>query len=160
MSEKEKKSLDEITFKVSRQADGWYLAAPLHDRIGGATEASDYETLKEKVPEFVRGSLRDEFHREAGLSPNPQIRLIYTEFLCNNPAVEKILVRGYFEQGSGYGVHDDLYFQFDLHHRSFDALREMLLKVIQQQGYHNQHIEFHLEEVIRSDARYESRRSA
>lgn len=83
--------MDELTFKIEKQRDGWYLASPRHEKLGGATEAPDYAALKERVREFVRASLSDGFYNKVGLSANPSIRLIYFEPLYKNPAAEKML---------------------------------------------------------------------
>ncbi len=139
--------MKELVFKVRKQEDGWYLASPVHEKIGGATEAQDYKTLKEKVKEFTQLLLSNGFYKEANLPENPQIRLIYSELLFENPEARKILITGNTENGA-YRARTNAYVNLDLTNQDLDALREQTVREIQQQGHHDKHVEFKLEEVL------------
>lgn len=139
--------MDEIIFKVRKQEDGWYLASPVHKKIGGATEAKDYKTLKEKVKESLHLVLSNGFHKEANLPKNPQIRLIYSELLFNNPKAEEIIIVGNSE-GTEYRATSDKYINIDLKHRDLEELKKMISQEVKYHGHHNKHVKFRLEEVI------------
>ncbi|MEK6951140.1 MAG: hypothetical protein AABX13_05450 [Nanoarchaeota archaeon] len=152
--------MDDLIFRVKKQKDGWYLASPVHEKLGGATEAPDYDTLKERIQEFVRLGLRDDFHKEANLPRQPQIRLLYTELLYANHHAERILIAGNPDGDGGYRIRSDTPLSLNLHHKNFDTLRALLQKELQRQGHHDKHIEFHLEEVITPTEDYHARKIA
>ena len=142
--------MSEIIFQIRRQEDGWYLASPVHERIGGATEALDYDTLKEKIKEFLHLSLSDGFHKEVGLPENPPIRLIYSELLFENVQAEKILIAAASEN-NGYRASCNSYINLDLYHQNLDELKKIISKKIKEQGHDDKHVEFRLEEILQPE---------
>lgn len=139
--------MDEIVFDVRKQADGWYLASPVHKSLGGATEAQDFDTLKQKIREFVDLGLSAGFHKEVNLPEYPKIRLIHSETLFSNPEAERVLITGTPDQ-CGYRAKTNTLLSLDLYHKNLEALREELLRKVQEQGHQNKHVEFRLEEVL------------
>jgi hypothetical protein len=139
----------EVTVYVKKQKDGWYLATTGGNLKKGSfvTEAIDYTTLKKKIREATEFLLRDDYYKELGLPENPQIRLIYSELLFENPEAERILIVGNPESG-GYRARTNTLLNLDLYHKNLDDLREHLLQEIQQQDHHDKHVEFKLEEVL------------
>lgn len=141
--------MNEITVYVKKQEDGWYLATTKKILKKGSfvTEAPDYNTLKEKIREATGVLLKDGYHEELDLPKNPQINLIYSELLFENPGAEQILITGNLENGV-YRAKTNTLLNLDLYHSDLDNLREQLLQEIQQQGHYDKHVEFKLEEVL------------
>lgn len=140
---------DELVFKVEKQKDGWYLASTEHRYIGGATEAPDYTTLRERVKEAASFLLRDFTEEELirfELSRNPVIRLKYSEFLISKPEKEKILI-AVNPEGVGYRFVSEL-LGLNLYHEDLDTLRNQILDSVKQSPHQDKHIEFTLEEVL------------
>lgn len=141
--------MDEVIFNVKKQEDGWYLATTQRNlkKGGMVTEAPDYVTLIKRIREATNFHLRGGYHRELDLPEDPQIRLVYSESLFNNPEAEKILINGSLENGN-YRARTNTLLNLDLYHKDFDSLREQVIGEIQQQGHHDKHVEFRLEEVL------------
>lgn len=140
-------NMKEIKFIITKQENGWYLASPDHNRIGGATEAPDLKTLKNKIKEFTSLSLSNGFYKELGLSRSSKIRLIYSELLFENPEAEKILVQAAFFNNC-YIASSNSCMNLNEKYNDFEALKEDLLKKIRELGHDDKHVELRLEEVL------------
>lgn len=137
-----------INYKVRKQEDGWYLAtADLGDNGSLIVEGEDYASLKQKVLDFTEDHLEFCRRKEIPIPQNLQIRLTYSEFLFENPGAERIFITGNIENG-GYRARTHTLLNLDLYHQQLDDLKKQLLKEIQQQGHHDKHVEFRLEEVL------------
>lgn len=143
----------EIIFSVKKQVDGTYIAYPLHDRIGGATDAKDYNSLKNRIREFLRVALSGGYANEIGLSESPRIKLVYSELLRkglkgtpNDPSV----ITGILGD-CGYEVINNL-LNLKIVHENLDVLLETIkghLAPLGEESIHqDKDIEFNLEEVI------------
>src|SRR3989344_8455288 len=140
----------EITFVVSRQSDGWYLAAARHERIGGATEAPEYGMLPACVGEALRAAFSDGFREELDLPADISVRLQYEETLFAHAGVESIRIAGNGE-GDGYGVHMRKPFHLNIHRRTVEELRDAVRKEIRQRDHRGKNVVFTLEETLSAE---------
>lgn len=137
----------EITFAITRQQDGWYLASLRHPRMGGATEAHTYDALKGKMKECLHLTLNDGFGAKIGVRENPDVRLQYEETLFEHAGTESVRIVGNAES-DGYGVHMRKPFPLDIHRGTVEELRDAVRQEIEQKDYHGQNIVLTLEEVL------------
>ena len=142
--------MNEIAFEVSKQEDGYYIATTKNTlkKGGFVTEAPDYDTLKEKIREGMEFFLEDGYHKELGLSENPQIRLLYSELLFENPeAKERIIIEGK-PIDRGYRATSNTYVNIDLTHLNLEELKKLVSQEIRNQKQQDKEVEFKLEEIL------------
>jgi len=138
--------MKELTFEVSKQEDGWYLASATYGKGSGmVTEAEDYTSLKEKIREAIDSHFSDGYAEKVGLSPNPKIRLKLQEELRNG-GKESILIAGNPE-GIGYRALCNENLNLSLYHQDLDELKSLILQEAKKQKI-EKGINFVLEEVL------------